>query len=249
MKYFTMFDSLTEGAIPPNPFAVLGYPDGEFQNYDWLVSEYPNAHHLAMATQPTTRARGLDVESGDATTDDIPGWLTNFAEPNPVLYGPASTMEAIQAAANHRKDVFYLSAHIGHGEHICSPAVCGYPAANGTQWDFTYLGRNLDISRCEAWLFPPPPDPHHYSRFLKPAIKVRGLRLSELETVKEYDAKRHDPKKNTDRLYVLQAHCALLASRVWSVAHREKPPAWALAHRGWRYQQLRHRADGKQVVK
>jgi hypothetical protein len=250
MKLITMYDSISPGVIPANPYAVAGYVDGSWPNYDALVSNYPQAHHLSIAVHLGFRARCLDIEASDATDSNIATFLDSWAEPDPVLYAPASAMQGVQdAAKRYPKPIFYWSAHTGQGEHICGPKTCGYAQANGTQWDFTYLGRNLDVSICEAWLFPPPPDPNDYGRFLQQPIKVGKLHLSEVATVKEYDRLILDPKKHAQRLYVLKEHCLLLAGRVWANAHREKPPNWKLAYRGWRYQQLQHRAQGRKVAK
>lgn len=255
-KYLTMYDSVDgTRVIPPNPQAVAGYVGGSWPNYDALVSAYPHAHHLSIAVNSDEVARCLDVENGDATPSDIPLWLRTKAQPYPVLYAPAGTMQAVIDAAHTVPldkipggQVFYWSAHVGRGKHICSPSVCGYPHVNGTQWTWTALGRNLDQSLLDALIFPVKSDPMHYDRYLHDVIRVWHHNLSERATVREYDKLRKHPRQHGERLAVLRSHCKLLRDRVSEVAHRESPPAWGIAHRGWRWQELNKRVNGEKLT-
>lgn len=94
----------------------------------------------------------------------------------------------------------------------------------------------------------PPLDRQHYDRFDKTVRKLGGGRISELETVREYDRLRKHPLVHRARLRVLRSELALLTGRVYTVAHQAKPPSWGAFHRGWRFQQLIHRSQGKRLA-
>lgn len=108
----------------------------------------------------------------------------------------------------------------------------------------------------------PPVDPNHYERFDGTKRKLLGGK-SERDIVKAYDAVRaqqtHTHHPHSGELADLRKRCKLAAARVWWVAHHpEKAPSpvwgapkptWGVSHRGWRFQQLRHRYKGARVAK
>jgi hypothetical protein len=107
-----------------------------------------------MAVFASGNATGLDIENGDATIAEAPGWYERQVARGvyrPVMYIQASNMKALETelAAAHVNRASYrlLVAHY-IGAHLCSPGTCGYGVghADGTQWTSSALGLNLDRS-------------------------------------------------------------------------------------------------------
>lgn len=264
----TMYDTVDVGTVPPNPEAVAGYVAGNWPTYNSLVQRFPNAHHLSIAVQADERARCLDVENGDATNSQAPGWFKSLADHSqgkPIVYTFASNCQALintlSGAGVGRSEYLLWSAHWTYRAHICAPGVCGYPAADLTQWTDKALGRNLDESLVNDYVFgppPPPPDPHHYLWFQTgPFPTKKWGNLNERLIVEQYDGARRRPVRYFLYLkFNLRPKLKFLADRVAHEAlyddHTGKKRAkadWATANRGWRFQELIHRSQGKQVVK
>src|SRR5581483_9437847 len=133
----TMYDCIPSDIphIPDSPEAVGGYVNGLFawSTADW--DRFPHAHHLTISVNAQTRARCLDVETGDATPQQAPAWLLSHADRSsglPVIYCDASTLTAVLDAMNaariSRTSYLLWSAHY-RNEHICGPKTCGFPQA------------------------------------------------------------------------------------------------------------------------
>lgn len=161
-----MYDSITLSEIPADAPAVAGYVGGRWPTFPQLAVRWPRAHRLSIAVNASQRARCLDIEPGDATPGQAPGWFRSLAdssEGKPVLYSSASTVGPViatmSAAGIARNRYLIWSAHYTYREHICAPSVCGYPAADATQWTDKALGRNLDRSLCSDQFFAAAPAP------------------------------------------------------------------------------------------
>lgn len=162
----TMYDSIDLDQIPADAPAVAGYVGGHWPTYHELAARFPHAHHLSIAVTASQHARCLDVEPGDASPAQAPGWFFNFADRSqglPVLYGSASAVNQINAAMSSagvgRDQYLIWSAHYTGREHICHPDTCGFPAADATQWTDKAQGRNLDQSICSDQFFGAAPAP------------------------------------------------------------------------------------------
>lgn len=70
-----MFDDVTVSLIPPSPQAVAGYVGGRFANFDAMVKAFPHAFHLSIAVNAGEDADCLDCEPGDATPEQVVGWI------------------------------------------------------------------------------------------------------------------------------------------------------------------------------
>lgn len=71
-----MYDSVTPSAIPKNAAMVAGYVNGRYawSSQDWDL--FPNAVKVRIATRASVfDAHVLDVEPGDATPEEAPGWV------------------------------------------------------------------------------------------------------------------------------------------------------------------------------
>jgi aspartyl protease len=160
-----MYDAVDVAQIPNGPAAVAGYVDGDFLTALELSARFPNARFLSIAVRAEDDADCLDVESGDATPADVPGWYERQrarGADRPAIYADASTMQAsivplVRSGAIARPLVRLWSAHYA-GEHVCGPRTCGAVSLDmdGTQWTDQAWGRSLDQSALTAGFFGTP---------------------------------------------------------------------------------------------
>jgi len=141
-----MADSITPGNLPPGYDAYLGYVDGSWPDFRAEVKRFPGAHVLGIAVTAADDAEGLDIEFRDASPQDGPPWARRQIARKvwrPFLYAGAATMASVIGDLGaFRPQVRLLSAHYTYQRHICAPAVCGYPAVDGTQWTNRAAGLN-----------------------------------------------------------------------------------------------------------
>jgi hypothetical protein len=157
-----MYDSVTVGEIPTDAGAVALYIDGNFDNWPKWTRK---TNRLSIAVHAQDNAAALDIERGDATPAQAPAWVRRQlarGQWRPVVYAARDNIPAVlaelQAAGIERNVVRIWSAHIGQGPHICSPRSCGASfTADGTQWTFSALRRNLDESLIDDNFFPAKP--------------------------------------------------------------------------------------------
>jgi len=181
----------------------------------------------------------------------------------------ATLLQTLEHAGIGREQIRLWTAHYTYAPHICGPG-CGYGEINAqaTQWTDRAHGRNLDQSLCldsflpgpappgtaaaKEWRKPYPPDPHHYDWYPPQAFEINGRHLSERACVREYDRLRAHPFIHRPRLHTLRDALSQLAGRVLTVAHEQPDPggapSWDQYHRGWRFQQLIHRAEGRRLA-
>jgi hypothetical protein len=145
-----MYDSTDVAHLPDGADAYAGYTSGLWPTWEAVSARFPGKHLLSIAVDAAHRANCLDVEQGDATPAQAPGWVKmelSHGAWRPVVYASVSGMPAIladlEAAGIHRDEVRLWSAHYGwssvlhpRGRHICGPQTCGLMAveADGTQW-------------------------------------------------------------------------------------------------------------------
>lgn len=96
-----MYDSVTASDIPASAQMVAGYVSGPYQwsAADW--ARFPDAVHVPIATHADVDdGIVLDVEQGDATPDQAPGWVTmrRKAGIDPTVYCGQFSWLAVQAA-------------------------------------------------------------------------------------------------------------------------------------------------------
>jgi hypothetical protein len=98
----TMYDSVTASDIPASAAMVAGYDTGPYawSSADW--NRFPDVPHVHIDTQasPPNTGQVLDVEEGDATPAQAPGWVVQrrAAGADPTIYCNASTWPAVIAA-------------------------------------------------------------------------------------------------------------------------------------------------------
>jgi hypothetical protein len=169
----TMFDAVNVAALPPEADAYAGYVDGYWPTFPQLRGMFPGAQLLSIAVFASEDAECLDIENGDATIADAPGWHARQrarGAARPALYCSASNIGYLVAALNaariSRGQYRLWSAHYDVGPHICGPGSCGYilpdgrpiPQCDGTQFTDRALGRSLDQSMLAADFFTTPGD-------------------------------------------------------------------------------------------
>lgn len=141
-----MFDSVEPTALPASGFdATAGYVNGKYQSSAGLMSRFPYLPHLTISVFASGNARCLDVEPGDATVDEAPGWhdrQISLGQRLPIIYTGASQAAALRAAMGSRTYLLW-SAHWTYKSHICGPGTCGYPQADATQWSDPQSGNGL----------------------------------------------------------------------------------------------------------
>ena len=150
---FTMFDSVTPSAIPTNAAAAACYVNGSFANCTAIKLRTPHAKHLTISVNASTDADCLDVETGDATPAQAPGWVRKQharGVKRPVVYANTSTMpQVIEVLTNNgikRSEYLVWTAHYTGVAHI-------EPGSDATQYEED-RARDLDLSLCEPWFLP-----------------------------------------------------------------------------------------------
>lgn len=98
----TCYDSVSASSIPASAQVVAGYVDGLYRwtNADW--NRFPNASKVRIAVFPSTNdGFVLDVEDGDATPAQAPGWVAMrraAGVTNATIYCSRSLVSTVLAA-------------------------------------------------------------------------------------------------------------------------------------------------------
>lgn len=149
----TMYDSVDPSRIPSGAQVVAGYADGL---YAWTAAGwgmFPNAVKLTIAVRNTTQADILDVERGDASPDQVPGWVAAFNRPGrraPTVYCTQSTMGLIRSLMPAGANVDYWVAN-----HTATPQ--NIPGTVAVQWLNT-PGYDQSLITDETWVAAPQED-------------------------------------------------------------------------------------------
>jgi hypothetical protein len=165
-----MYDAIAVGNIPQNATAAAGYVDGMWPTLLELKARLPHAHVLSIAVFAADDADCLDVEQGDATPAEAPGWVLRQQDRGayrPAVYTSVSNvpavLSALGAAGIPRSGVRIWSAHYTGITHICGPSTCAYPGltinCDATQFTDVSHGLPLDASLVSGTFFDGPPKP------------------------------------------------------------------------------------------
>lgn len=144
-----MYDSVNAAAIPTDAQMVAGYvhPSG----YAWsdaAWARFPNAVHVKITPQVSTTGLGihvLDVETGDATPAQAPGWVRaqRALGQDPTVYcseGLWTTVQNAFNAAGVAQPHYWVAAYPGAGASIPNGAIAHQYAGS------TSSGGNYDLS-------------------------------------------------------------------------------------------------------
>jgi len=114
----TMYDAVTAANIPRDAQMVAGYIDrivlAPWTAADW--ARFPNAIHVTIVKKPTTNdGHVLDVEPGDATPAQAPGWvrMRRDSGADPTVYCDLATWGSVRAAFRNQgvAEPHYWIAH------------------------------------------------------------------------------------------------------------------------------------------
>ena len=142
-KPYTMYDSVTPGAIPASQPAAV-YADGAYA----ASSSEMSGHHSVLwidTNGSDPNANVLDVEPGDATPAGAASWVQSHLSKQPhsvaIIYTMRSDWSAVQAAVGglpswEQSHVRYWIADPTGVPHVV-------PGSSATQW---YWGSSYDIS-------------------------------------------------------------------------------------------------------
>lgn len=149
----TQYDSCTVTEIPHDARAVAVYLEGICKNKRAVRAWAPDAMLTTIAVRSSEDAHVFDVEAGDATNADAPGWYERHDHERygkPIFYTSAGNVAALVAELKahgiKRRKYIIWSAHYTNVRHVCGPLTCGFPKADSTQ--YTTSGERLDISKC-----------------------------------------------------------------------------------------------------
>jgi hypothetical protein len=126
-----MYDSTNVGTLPPGADAYAGYVQGAFLTFPALQRLFAasGAHLLSIAVFASGDADCLDIESGDATIAQAPGWVKRQlarGAHRPCLYTSVSNMDALVTtlggAGISRAEVRLWSAITGRESTSAAPA-------------------------------------------------------------------------------------------------------------------------------
>lgn len=259
----SMYDSVDVSTVPPEAGAVAGYTSGHWPTFEPFVAGYPKlakeGRVVSIAVQADHDADALDAEPGDASAAQVPAWVERQLARHvarPIVYASVSSyshvLGALGAAGIARSEIRVWAAHYTGRAHLCSPA-CGFgfdTTADATQWTDKALGRNLDESLCANTFFASTPkaDPHYAWFANEPGFPERDV-------VMAYDRARNRPipfiVAHRKELQPLRAELRTLARRCAheAISHPDTDghPSWDQFHRGFRYQGLTHRAEGRRI--
>lgn len=161
-----MHDSVTAADIPHDAVAVAGYVDGFYawSEQDWR--RFPNAYKLRVAISAATNDGDvLDVETGDATPAQAPGWVAMRRAAGlarPILYCGRWQWAALQAAmAQAGQEADYWVAQYTGAPHLIEGAVAvqwAGDATSGGHYDLSDIDDTW-VHGKEAPMFSPPIGP------------------------------------------------------------------------------------------
>lgn len=149
-------DSISATGMSGGLFFYCGYGAGSFTNFGEVTARFPGKKYISIVPFVAT-GDCLDVEPGDAVPANCPSFVRDNPHPahtaKPVIYTSAgdvqAVIDALSAAGIQRTAYIIWSAH-WIGQHICSPASCGYPQADMTQYA---SNANFDSDEAFTWVW------------------------------------------------------------------------------------------------
>ena len=143
-----MYDSITAADIPANAVMVAGYIDG---NWAWAPQDWNRWPESTVKLRITVSAAVndghiLDVEQGDATPDQCPGWIKMRQAAGlarPTIYCSKSVVPSVQAACKGLTydiwDADYTQGYKPRVDAGCVATQFIDPPASGGHYDLSQV--------------------------------------------------------------------------------------------------------------
>jgi hypothetical protein len=112
------FDGITPASVPAGAAIYLGYVNGSWPSFAALKAQHPGKLYVSISVNATGRAQCLDVEKGDATPQQAPGWVkAQRAAGNhyPIVYCNESTWPTVKAeftAQNVAAPLYWVARYV-----------------------------------------------------------------------------------------------------------------------------------------
>lgn len=164
----TMYDSTDADNIPSNATLMAGYINGKYQSYYPMVAVHPapavveSITVMAHASSGWVAADILDIESGDATPSEAPGWAVAMRSLNrrPTCYCSRlgtwpDTIAAFAKAGVPQPD--YWIADYTNQPHLVPGSVATQWTDNDNIYDISLTNGTWPLSTINPT--PPPPLP------------------------------------------------------------------------------------------
>lgn len=159
----TMYDSTNASLIPSNATLMAGYINGKYPSYFQMAIDHPQSTVLTITVKAHNPdgsyviADILDIESGDATPAEAPGWTQAMrALSRPVITNYCSRLgtwpdtKAAFVSAKVALPDFWIADYTGQPHLV--------PGSVATQW--TDFDNDYDISQTNgSWPLSPTPIP------------------------------------------------------------------------------------------
>ena len=166
----TSYDSINVRALPAGADLYLGYDDGNWPDADTIAQLFKGKTVVRITVFPgDNEGDMLDVEKGDATAGDAPGWVQRRREAGhggPLVYTYESNRAAVIAAfasANVPLPGLFIAAMPGDGAALQRPTDVGHQYAQGGNgaYDISVVVDHLPgIDPTPAPQPAPPPHPN-----------------------------------------------------------------------------------------
>jgi hypothetical protein len=144
-----MFDGIYPDQVPDGADIYAGYVGGNWPDFTGLQVAHPGKLHVSIAVNASEQARVLDVETGDATPAEAPGWAARqraAGNPYPVIYCNTSTWPAVQAAFAEQgvpAPLYWVAAYLNQVPNLAAlPAI---PAGAIALQCYDYGGYDLSV--------------------------------------------------------------------------------------------------------
>lgn len=154
------YDGITPASVPAGAAVYLGYVNGTWPSFAAIKAQHPRKLYISISVNASGRAMCLDVENGDATPQQAPGWVTAeraAGNANPIVYMNQSTWAVVKAefvAQNVAMPLFWVASYVTDPSK--APAI---PAgAIGVQY-YDYGGYDVSVLADYIPGVDPTPDP------------------------------------------------------------------------------------------
>jgi hypothetical protein len=229
---YVMYDAVDIENIPADAAVVAGYVGGDYPTFEQLAHQFPHARRISIAVNASEEADELDVENGDATPADAPGWIRRQPLIRPSIYASLDTMPAVTAAL-HDAGVDRSECLLRVADWTGTPHIP--PGFNACQWTNRAEGRALDETLGS----------NAYVQLLTganhPAFGHAYIPTDEARWEHEYDQVAHRPGPwPALRRRVLHRYMSARAIEISKLALHE-PNGWDKLNRRRRYELLLER--------